>query len=171
MIACYGDSLTYGFGLVEGRKWIDLVNKKGYDLKNYGINGETLLQIRQRVKRDAPQGRTFVMGGTNDFAMDLSVDLVFDVYQDLASYFSQRGVDALFGIPLPADPESYIQKSLALKLEDLHERMLKAFPREELVDFYAAFSPYDGKYFFDDVHPNKLGAEKMAEVFLKEVDL
>ena len=80
MIACYGDSLTYGFGLVEGRKWIDLVNKKGYDLKNYGINGETLLQIRQRVKRDAPQGRVFVMGGTNDFAMDLSVDLVPDVY-------------------------------------------------------------------------------------------
>ena len=59
-------------------------------------------------------------------------------------------------------------KNLSNKLSFFHDELLLTFPRNQLIDFFHAFTPYDSNLFFDEIHPNKKGSRKMAEVFLKE---
>ena len=71
-IYCFGDSLTYGFGLRKKDTWGYLLGEKGWNVFNFGVNGDVMPNITKRLERmDPPLKETgiFIMGGTNDFSM------------------------------------------------------------------------------------------------------
>ena len=168
MIACFGDSLTYGFGLRPGDKWIDIVRNGGYDINNYGVNGAKIRDIMARIQEGPLPTNVFVMGGTNDFDSGGSVESLVKAYLGIDSYLTSQGVRASFGIPTPTNPAIAEYQNLSNKLIFFHDELLLTFPRNQLIDFFHAFTPYDSNLFFDEIHPNKKGSRKMAEVFLKE---
>ncbi|EGS31559.1 MAG: hypothetical protein KHZ78_00150 [Peptoniphilus sp. oral taxon 375] len=168
MIACFGDSLTYGFGLRPGDRWIDIVRNRGYDINNYGVNGARIRDIMARIQENPLPDYVFVMGGTNDFDSGGSVESLVKAYLEIDSYLTSQGVQPIYGIPTPTNPKIAEYKNLSNKLSFFHDELLLTFPRNQLIDFFHAFTPYDSNLFFDEIHPNKKGSRKMAEVFLKE---
>lgn len=171
MMDCFGDSLTFGFGLKPGYKWIDILVDSGYDIVNYGVNGAVISEIQRQVMVHVPRDKVFIMGGTNDFVLGGSIDYVLLKYLEINEYLKDKCSKVFLGIPTPTNPDLWEYKSLSNKLEAFQKKLLSTFPRNRLVDFYQAFTPYDSSLFFDEIHPNKKGAQKMAQVFLKETRL
>ena len=73
IIACLGDSLTYGYGIPRPKVWTTLLARRtGIDVRNCGINGDTtggmLARFHQHVVQ-AGADAVLIMGGFNDLAL------------------------------------------------------------------------------------------------------
>lgn len=79
-IICLGDSFTEGF-LVENNSYTRFLAKAGFDVVNLGRNGSTTMEMLERyegyVFTTDPADLLIIFGGTNDFMVGYSVDLVF----------------------------------------------------------------------------------------------
>lgn len=79
-IICLGDSFTEGF-LVENRSYTRFLSKAGFDVVNLGRNGSTSGEMLARyegyIMTENPADLLIIFGGTNDFMLGYSVDLVF----------------------------------------------------------------------------------------------
>lgn len=185
---CLGDSLTFGFGVSCGQRWTTLLEYAGYQVFNYGINGDTTGGMLSRLRTDivpslplALQSRTYcrvlVMGGSNDIFYSGSdtaarANIGAGVHQLLA-----LGVEPVIGIPLPVavhlTPVSwrrFVDFSNAAYLLELYGDWLKEFCKAfgvSYVDFRADFLSENGQpqdnYFLDGIHPNAEGHRLMAQ--------
>ena len=105
LIACLGDSLTYGYGIPRPKVWTTLLAKHtGLDVRNCGINGDTtggmLARFQQHVVL-AGADAALLMGGFNDLALGAGLGAVkANIFALVQHCFNDR-VRPVLGVPIP----------------------------------------------------------------------
>ena len=185
-IACVGDSITYGAGIVKRAQnsypaALQKMLGGMYDVRNFGVNGATLLShgdlpyIKQRAFGDAKKFNpniVVIMLGSNDtkpqnwkHVTDYTVD-----YQSLISAFQALAAKPkiFLCLPVPANKGAYGIDDGRVKELQPKIRMLAKKHSLPVIDLYTAMS---GKpeLFPDQIHPNAAGAKIMAEHVRKAI--
>lgn len=105
ILACLGDSLTYGYGIPRPRVWTTLLAQRtGIDVRNCGINGDTtggmLARFHHHVVQDGADA-VLLMGGFNDLALGTGLGTVkANIFALVQHSFSAR-VRPVLGVPIP----------------------------------------------------------------------
>lgn len=105
IIACLGDSLTYGYGIPRPRVWTTLLTQRtDIDVRNCGINGDTTGGMLARFNIDVVQAgadAVLIMGGFNDLALGAGLGTVkTNIFALVQHSFSAR-VRPVLGVPIP----------------------------------------------------------------------
>lgn len=169
-LVCLGDSITWGFPFGPNSSWVGLSAKDlGINIVNSGINGDTGHDLLVRLDRDVflhNPSHVIFMVGTNDASINVSLESYQDTIMKLHAILIGRGIAPIIGMPIPA-----MDKWLEYTLEK-YRIWLTSFCRENhavLIDFSEAFLTLEGaikhECFSDEVHPSRLGYQRMANVF------
>jgi len=193
-VACVGDSITYGAGLKNRGSqsypaWLGRWMGPGYDVRNFGRSGATLLHkgnlpyVKQPQHDEAVAFKpdiVIIMLGTNDskhhgggLATTNAVaenwrykgDYVSD-YRALIAEFRRANPSAQIYVccPPPCFPGRWgiDDNTIHFEVIPLIRKVAKR-SHAKVIDLY---TPFAGKsdYFLDTVHPNAAGAKMMAEI-------
>jgi acyl-CoA thioesterase I len=191
-VACVGDSITYGYGLKNRThnsypawlgRWLD----GGYDVRNFGVNGATLLHkgdipyFKQKAYTEALAFKpniVIIMLGTNDSkhrgpgSLDAQrainnwqykADYVPN-YEELIAAFRKAnpGVTIYVCLPTPCFPGRW-----GINGKTIHDevipmvRKVAKVEHAKIIDLYHAL-PNKKFLLPDTVHPNDAGAKLVA---------
>ena len=154
-----GDSLSAGYGLPQGKGWVDLLaerlraDKLGYRVINASLSGETTLGGANRIEAALIQHRPVVVVvelGGNDGLRGLSLDSTRSNIQSMvASIRRNKAQPLLVGMQLPPNyGTAYTRKFQGLFEEVAREQ------RVPLVPFMLAGFGDKREYFQSDgIHP------------------
>jgi lysophospholipase L1-like esterase len=184
-VACIGNSITFGAGLVDWRTdsypaVLGRILGNGYDVKNFGVNGRTALRKSKSSYWNVKQFRraivykpdiVIIKFGTNDskpenwqykdeFEKDYG-DLV-DAFLNLPSH-----PKVFICKPIPASAKDYTINDSVIRNEiiPIIEKVGKA-KKVEVIDLYKAFSEKE-KLYLDGIHLNEEGCAFMAKEIYK----
>ena len=155
-IICLGDSFTEGF-LVENRSYTRFLSKAGFDVVNLGRNGSTSGEMLARyegyIMTADPADLLIIFGGTNDFMLGYSVDLVFKNLKSIVDIAKARKI-LLIGPPFVEEEECYpVYGEINKKIASLKEK-IKTLGKD-YIDAEAIPGHYlDGVHLGDDFHKN-----------------
>lgn len=184
IVSCLGDSLTFGFGVVESRKWINNVHIDNVKFLNHGINGDTISSMvnRSLMILEKKPDYLFILGGINDFFIGLNVETVYENTIKIIENSIDYNVIPVIGIEMYPEytcvEEGWVSsigfKSVALKVEEYRKRILEYCKSNNLnvIDLYCEFpmnieKPYEN-YFIDGIHPTGEGHMIMAKIIQKK---
>lgn len=184
-VACVGNSITYGYGLThrDTECYPARLQErlgKGYDVRNFGHSGTTLLRrghrpyIAQEVYRNALDFRPDIVVihlGINDtdprnwpfFRDDFTKD-----YIALVDSFRAANPKARFFLARMS-PISHRHHRFLAGTRDWHKLIQRAIERvaaatgARLIDFYEPLLPHP-EMLPDGLHPDKAGAALLADV-------
>lgn len=187
-VACVGDSITFGHGLKNREQEcypIKLAAKlgKGFDVRNFGVSGATLLTEGTRPYVDQPAYREslafkpqmlVIMLGTNDTNQktwpEYGPEFVAN-YLELIKAFRDAEPSLRIWVCLPPplfrdrgkawDTDAILRDEVVPKIREVSQKA-----NAQLIDLNAELAKSD-KLFPDGVHPNAEGAELMASAIYK----
>lgn len=88
-VVCFGDSLTFGYGVSKEYRWTEIVRKElNIQLINRGFSGDTTAGMLSRSYKDVAKNKpdiVIIMGGTNDFISGRSEERVEENISSLCS--------------------------------------------------------------------------------------
>ena len=181
-IACVGDSITYGSGIIERDSLSypkQLQNKLGkkYEVQNFGVSGTTMLKKGDKPYWEQPEFKSakefmpdvvIIMLGTNDsktFNWDIHKNEFKSDYNSMIQTFKKLNpkYTIYIGLPPPIFENRWNMQKTVLEFEILN--ILKKIAAENGLKTIDFFSLFQGKsiYFPDGVHPNAEGAKIMAD--------
>jgi acyl-CoA thioesterase I len=189
-LICIGDSLTFGYGVYTFQCWVSKLQELiGFDVKNAGVNGDTIVGILERNFQDVIlQNPTcaIVMAGTNDFILGRSLESVLKSIDMIISEMLSNDIVPIIGIEIPVEPimanemwasgVNYIliNKNILTYRDSILEK-IKMSKDIFCIDFYKVYRNITQKrireYYIDGIHPTAKGHALMAECafeFLKE---
>nr|WP_299383950.1 GDSL-type esterase/lipase family protein [Allomuricauda sp.] len=181
-IACVGNSITYGAGMVNREKnaypvQLQQMLGKGYEVQNFGVSGRTLLK-----KGDLPYWDTeayqdaidfgadivFIKLGTNDSKQQnrIHLDEFESDYKDLIKNFKANNTDVRIILlqPIP----SFLQDSTSIWNPVIKNKIIPKTQQVaqdlglETIDLYQLFVDKP-QWVPDKIHPSSLGATLMAK--------
>ena len=181
-IACVGDSITYGSGIMERDSFSypkQLQNKlgKNYKVQNFGVSGTTMLKNGDKPYWEQPEfisAKEFmpdvviIMLGTNDsktFNWDIYKNEFKSDYTSMIQTFKKLNPKSTIyiGLPPPIFENRWNMQKTVVEFEIL--KILKKIAAEndlKTIDFFSLFQ--EKLHFFPDgVHPNAAGAKIMAD--------
>jgi len=191
-VACVGDSITYGSGLKDRQHnsypvWLGRWLGEGYDVRNFGVSGATLLHqgdrpyIVQHAYTNALDFKAdiFIINlGANDSKHpgDGSLDAAKAVnnwqyssnfvsdYEAMIATFKNSSPSAKFYVclPTPDYPGRWGINDKTIREEIIP--MVRTIAKDtgaSIIDLYTAMSG-KAELFPDTVHPNDEGAKEMA---------
>lgn len=181
-IACVGNSITYGAGMVNREKnaypvQLQAMLGDGYEVQNFGVNGTTLLKSGDYPYWNTNQYKSalnynadivFIKLGTNDSKAQNRVNLgdFENDYHSLISSFQVRneGVRIILLLPVPSfleDTASIWDPVIKGKITPLIRKV--AYDEDvEVIDLYQLFVGNPG-LFPDKIHPSSNGATVIAQ--------
>src|SRR5665647_403218 len=185
-VACVGNSITYGWGIVNRDSFsypaqLQRLLGNKYEVKNFGVGGCTLLKKGDSPYWDQKEFEevqewipdiVVVMLGTNDtkpynwkYANDFGPN-----YAEFLNVFKKlSGRPKVWAaLPVPVFKDNY---DITEKVLELGISIIRKVARQEdvpVINLFKALKPY-GKNFFDGVHPDKLGAHYIAEGVYRKV--
>lgn len=176
VIACFGDSLTAGFGLDPGQSYPDLLQKdldrRGlhYRVVNLGVSGETSQDGMARLPRVLALKPAIVVleFGANDGLRGLPVAHTEANLAKMIEAFKSAGTwVVLAGITLPPNyGVQYIQRF------DAMYRDLAARYKVTLIPFLLAGVAGDPRLMQrDGIHPNAAGTRIVAQTVMNALAL
>lgn len=169
-IACYGDSVTQGWGVDEVHKWCSKIGGV-----NFGVSGATsssaLAWIRD-VARARPKIVIIMFGLGNAYPYDDRGTTVEQYREDLKrmiAYFGRRRIKIILMTSNPTLDVSYNQK-----VKPFIKMMRQIAGEEEilLVDNYSQFSEafIEGReVMIDYAHPNNEGSELIYQGVIEKL--
>ncbi len=104
---CFGDSLTYGYGVPVGKVWHQRL-KENMDIRiiNRGSNGDSLIGMQIRLARDVLESGGDVclfMAGSNDLMMGKSSEEVYLGIRKIKEKINEKDIDTiLISLLLPS---------------------------------------------------------------------
>lgn len=179
---CIGDSLTYGYGVHNGEKWISFINEKNkLNFINKGINGDTTGGMLSRFYRDVIDQKpeyVLIMGGTNDFITGNSLGAVQANIMAMVHQAYHNKIIPIIGISIKADVENIREdwkaiadfKEVDFKMAEYNKWLNKfcSVFKIAYIDFYTEFknriSSKYSSFFIDGLHPTKEGHEIIADI-------
>jgi lysophospholipase L1-like esterase len=190
-LICLGDSLTYGPGVANSKRWTTLIASQRLVVHPMGVSGDTTggmlarLQplLQKPVLQLAPALRPMVLilGGSNDIFFTGSTEAAQGNLAAMVHQLSAAGYRPLVGIPLPIYPEDAPEKwaqladfAKAAALLEEYSQWLKRFCLAfdiPVVDFRKDYVNQDKsvrrELFLDGLHPNAEGHRLMAQRLLE----
>jgi acyl-CoA thioesterase I len=186
-IACVGDSITYGYKLVDPGKSsypakLSRMAKNNWKVNNFGVNGATVISkgdipyIAQKqfaaLKRTAPDV-VVIMLGTNDLK-NHNWDFIDNFISDYVKLINDIKMLASHpSIVVCSVPPILVNYSNGLNAE--RQLQVNALIREaadlagaRFLDVNSIFST-DKKYFIDGVHPSSRGTSLIASIVYNEI--
>jgi len=187
-IACIGDSITYGSGII-GRDSLAYPQQmqrmlgKKYKIENFGVSGATMLKNGNKPywkQNEYQEALTFkpkivvLMLGTNDskpINWDRYKNEFEKDYNEMISNFQQlKSKPKIYiGLPPPVIKNRWgIQKEI---VEGVLLEILEKIALEndlELIDFYSMLKNMN-TMIPDNIHPNADGAERMAVTAVSKI--
>ena len=172
-VACFGDSLIYGFPYGEMYSWVYVVEKTtGIRMINYGICGETCVEIGQRLrfgKLPAGVSHLLFFGGANDVLQMTPAEVSLGEVRRVIDYAEEINLPICIVLPLLSGEES-----VNTKLAGLREKMTKlAEGRAYVLDLQPAVGmnaeERDTAY-SDGFHPKAAVYEKMGNFAAPLID-
>ncbi|WP_195265799.1 MULTISPECIES: GDSL-type esterase/lipase family protein [unclassified Clostridium] len=183
-----GDSLTYGYGVNKNNNWVESLNPFiPLDIINKGINGNTTTDMLNRFTEDvisySPK-KIFIMGGTNDFLSNRSLDSVLDNLELMLKEALTITKDVIIGIPPIIIKEDAYRLFMQSSTYDYCEKQLQLLGKSIIelcnkytvtyVDFYSlTFKFSSNNIFIDGIHLNNNGQNLLLNEFkqlLKNMD-
>ncbi|MPL66999.1 hypothetical protein SDC9_12688 [bioreactor metagenome] len=177
-IACFGDSLIYGFPFGKEQSWLTRVHKLNTDiiLLNYGECGATCDDIFANMKRSAlkPEVKHIMfLGGANDVLQNRPIKFVIGDVEQAIMWANGQGY--IFALVLPW---LTAEASLNRKIEELREKFCAQFSTAcQIFDWQPAigFNRMElSSAYLDGVHPtigtyDKIGryASPLIELWLE----
>lgn len=190
-IACVGNSITYGSGIVPRDKnsypaQLQSMLGKGYKVMNFGVSGRTLLRKgnlpywKEKAYHEALASSpdiVTIMLGTND-----SKAINRPYYGDYEKDYSDL-IDSFHA--LPSHPRVIMLLPLVAFVKDsnkIYDPVIvnKIIPMErevaynkhvEMIDFHPMFLDRSDLYHDGVVHPNPLGDQKIAQRLYAQLQL
>lgn len=166
-IVCIGDSLTFGYGVHAKHAWPYIVAKEmGIEVINRGENGDTAAGMLGRFYDDVILEKpecVFLMGGTNDVMMGVSVDLILENISLMIDKANRAGIKPVIGIPPGINDKGFKAFTYSLK-KYCHEEGLYYVDFEYHYPVRMALKGH-GRLYSDNLHPTKEGHHVMAEIF------
>jgi acyl-CoA thioesterase I len=180
-VACLGDSITFGAGLAKPeRESYPVILAEylgsGYEVKNYGVSGRTLLSKGDQPYVSTPEFKqalaykpniVVICLGTNDTKPQnwKHADGFEDDYKALVKQFAALpGSPKVYAcLPVPAYPGAFGIDDTRIKLGVVPK--VKAVAKELELPVIDLYDELSGKknLFPDTVHPNAQGAAKIAK--------
>ena len=194
-IACIGDSITFGAGVIRRRKtdaWPALWQKslgEGFQVLNYGISGATLQREGDFPYRKvgflkqldlAQPELILLMLGTNDSKpYNWERERFAREYEEMVREL--KGKSWPHRLVLMTPPKAFPEEKTGLVAFDIQNRTIREEIRPlvlslgekyglQVVDLYALTEEHP-EYFCDGVHPNLPGNRVLAEHLQKEIAL
>ncbi|EGB13965.1 lipolytic protein G-D-S-L family [Pseudodesulfovibrio mercurii] len=174
-IACFGDSLTEGYGLAPDEALPAVLERDLLDLGiearclNFGVSGDTAEDglNRLRMVLDADPDGVVLAFGANDCFLDEPVDEVAARLSSLIEAFRKRDLPVLLvGVNAGLNPDEAYRARFEAVFPDLAERYdLPLFP-----DILAPYQGDPSMTLLDGLHPNETGVEAMARALLPQVE-
>lgn len=172
-IACFGDSLTEGYGLAVDEALPpvleEMLRRDGFetDCLNFGVSGETAADGLTRIQEvlDARPDMVIVEFGANDCfvgdpvpAIRANLATIIETLQDRGLPILLVGISAL---PLLVDDPDY-RKAFNKIFDDLAKTYsLPLFP-----DILSCYFGHNDMTLMDGLHPSALGVEAIASHLL-----
>jgi acyl-CoA thioesterase-1 len=175
VIACFGDSLTAGFGLAPGRSYPDVLQaeleRAGYRYRvlNFGVSGETTRDglSRLRAVADAKPAIVVLEFGANDGLRGVPVVSARANLARMIEALQGAGTQVvLAGMTLPPEFGSQDAGGLEAMYFDLAARYnlpLIPFILEGVAGHPALMQP-------DGLHPNAGGARQVAATVMRALE-
>jgi acyl-CoA thioesterase I len=186
-VICVGNSITFGSTITDREKdsYPAVLGKmlgSGYEVKNYGLSGRTILKKGNRPYWNEPQLQeavnynpdiVIIKLGTNDskpanwqFKSDFEKD-----YSDMVELFKNLTSKPKVFIcnPVPAYANKFTIRDSIIVTDIIPS--LKTISKAEKVDIIDFYGPFAGKQnlLSDGVHPNTDGAKLMAKIVFKVI--
>lgn len=186
-VACVGDSITYGAGVANrGKnnypKVLGRLLGSGYETRNFGVNGATLLK-----KGDKPYWKTGAFKAAGEFKPHIVIiklgtnDSKPQNWKHKAHYATDLGALADHFASLPTRPKVWLCKPAPVYRDrwGINEKAVKGevIPLLEgvakkkklpVIDLYKALSGIK-QHFPDGIHPNARGAEILARAVYQAI--
>lgn len=178
-ILCFGDSLTYGYGVSQAKVWHQLLAKeKELRILNRGQNGDSLLGMSIRLQRDVFDSGAdlcFFMAASNDLISGRKLEDVYADIKEIREKISQAGIRCIYFLPPPAIAElaqvswdSWPDYQVFNKdLEKIGLWAQEDFP-EDFLNIYAGFSSLEylerKKLYLDGIHLTSQGHALLASL-------
>ena len=188
-IACVGDSITYGLGVINDRSnsWCSLVQKRlgeDYQTINYGLSNRTLLKEGNVSYTKEDMWNKFLssnsdiilfMLGTNDSKeINWNKNKFKIEYEEIVSKLKSLDNNPKIYIMVPpsvyidytsrGDPNNKtIKEDIMPIIKDIGDRL-----NVEVIDLYT-FTANNKSWFGDGIHPNKEGNKEIAEFVSKKI--
>jgi lysophospholipase L1-like esterase len=161
-----GDSITWGFPYGEEASWVHILEKNFTEIQwiNRGNNGDTFEWMYRRLKADVLDEKPdicIVTAGINDAFSDYSLPEIRDYVIRIFQALNEQDIRGILGIPVSVEATDGFSRKVGRIQE-----MLKSLGQERdwpILDFRVLGA---GDY-FDEVHPNRKGYEKMGETAIR----
>jgi len=166
-IACFGDSLIYGFPFGKEHSWLAKVNLLAQDviLLNYGECGTTCDDILETMKYTVlPEKvhRIIFLGGTNDLLQNRPLRVILSDVEKAITWATDLHYD--FGLVLPW---LIAENNINEKVSNLRKQLVRQFGNDcHIFDFQAAIGLTQQELSFnywDGLHPTAHTYEKIGE--------
>lgn len=181
-----GDSLVTGFGVANGKSWLDLVQQEStQSLINKGNDGDTTSDILLRLHEDVishTPDTMFILTGTNDALAGRTANTIYNNVLQIIKECINSGIVPIIILPPfihvetaakqhPDSRESFESASTTLKR---YRRLIEDYcidERIDTIDFNKAFILSDVElepelYYLDGIHFTEMAHKKFADKFL-----
>ncbi len=182
-VACIGNSITYGYGLANSDSQsypVQLQNLLGneWEVTNYGVSARTMLkkgnlpywnekEYSEALKSNPDE--VIIMLGTNDAKLSLNWNLYKDEfeenYKEMIQSFRklESNPEIWICLIIPAYHEIWDISDSTIRNE-VNPKILETAIDEGigLIDLYTTMSNDSSLYLSDGIHPNAIGAAKIA---------
>lgn len=119
-LACFGDSLVYGFPFSPDYSWTAVLEKYGVSIINKGVCGATTGEILDNMRCAVlPQGvdRVLFFGGANDIIQGVPKRVILDTVGKVKALAAEKGWRLCLVLPLFSGEEGVNGKIGELRAE------------------------------------------------------
>jgi acetyl esterase/lipase len=191
-VACIGNSITHGYGIAD---WVhhsypaDLERflGDGYDVRNYGVSGRTLLNkgdypyTTEKLYRDAltfNPNIVIIKLGTNDTKPQnwkYNKEFIKDLEALVKSFKNLPAKPRIYLCsPITVQPEAVKTKwgindsTLVAGVIPMVRKVVK-MEKTDYIDLHTPTATHDDEYVSDGVHPNEKGAMHLAKIISERI--
>lgn len=166
VVACFGDSLVYGFPYGEEYSWLKTVEQlSGHKFLNFGCCGETTVDIEQRLRCFALPEKVDALlffGGANDVLQLTPLPVSCEALKRVLALAEAETLPLCVVLPLISGEESVNDKLCQLRKEFARIAAGKAKLLDLMPSIGEDAEEIKGAY-LDGFHPKAIVYEKMGK--------